>query len=427
MGVSATNRQAREQDDKDLRAHPASAIQTTAAWSPPPGLGRTLRPILALDDFEPAARRRLPRPIFGFVQGGAETNSARDSSRAAFADYDLIPRVLVDTAVRSQRTQLFGRSYAAPFGIAPMGASMLAAYDADLVLARAAAEAEIPFILSASSLTPLERVRQVGRTAWYQGYLPGDLARIEPLVERVGAAGFDTFVLTVDVPVTANRENNVRAGFSIPLRPSIGLAWQGITHPVWLLGTALRTLATLGLPYIENMDAERGPPILSRAFVRAQGPRERLAWPHLEAIRRRWAGRLVVKGVLAGEDAHIAAESGVDAVMVSNHGGRQLDHAIAPLRALPGVVARRGDMTVILDGGLRRGTDVLKALALGADFVFVARPFLFAAAVAGAAGVQHAIRLLSTEIDRDMALLGISALRELGPAYLRMGPRAVAA
>ena len=411
---------AADQRYEDQGAPPKPAVGNTAVWSPAANVPRKLRAILSLEDFEAAARRHLPRPIFGFIQGGAETNASRDTNRAAFADYSFIPRVLVDTAARSQATSLFGRRYAAPFGIPPMGASMLAAYDADVVFARAAAEANIPFILSASSLTPLERVRREGRTSWYQSYVPGDLPRIERLVDRVGAAGFDTFVLTVDVPVTANRENNVRAGFSIPLRPSVGLAWQGVSHPGWLLGTWLRTLRTMGVPHIENTDAERGPPILSRDFVRAQGPRERLAWPHLEAIRKRWPGTLLVKGLLAGADARIAAESGVDGVMVSNHGGRQLDGAIAAFRALPDVVAQKGGMAVILDSGVRRGTDVLKALALGADFVFVGRPFLYANAIAGADGVRHAIRLLSTEIDRDMAMLGVARLAELGTSYIRL-------
>jgi len=395
----------------------ADAPPTVAARAPS-SVPRRLRGMLSLEDFEPAARRRLPRPIFGFIAGGAETNASLHANRAAFDDHAFIPRVLIDTAARSQAATLFGRDHAAPFGIAPMGAINLAAYDADAVLAEAALDAGIPFILSASSLTPMERIARLNPGAWYQSYVPGDLPRIERLVDRVAASGFATFVLTADVPVTANRENNIRAGFSIPLRPSIGLAWQGLTHPAWLVGTALRTLRHHGVPHVENMDADRGPPILSRAFVRAQGPREKLAWTHLEAIRRRWRGRLVVKGLLAPEDAHIAAASGADGVIVSNHGGRQLDHAIAPLRALPGVVARAGGMTVMLDGGVRRGTDVLKALALGADFVFVGRPFLFAAAAAGAAGVRHAIGLLQAEIDRDMALLGIGTLDALGPGLL---------
>jgi L-lactate dehydrogenase (cytochrome) len=392
---------------------------TFATARPKPAAPRHLRRFLALHDFEATARRHLPRMLYGFVSGGVETDWTLRENRAAFGDWAFVPRVLVDTSGRSTATTLFGREYAAPFGIAPMGASALIAYRGDLVLAQAAAAANIPMIMSASSLIPLEEVRRNGPNTWYQAYLPGERARIEPLVDRVAAAGFDTFVLTVDVPVSANRENNIRNGYAIPLKPNLRLAWEGITHPRWLLGTLLRTIARHGMPHFENMDAGRGPPIVSRTLMRAFGERDRLNWQHLELIRRRWKGRLVVKGVLAAADARIARESGCDGVIVSNHGGRQLDGAIPSLHALPEVAAEAGGMTVMLDSGVRRGTDVLKALALGARFVFVGRPFLCAAALGGEAGVAHAIRLLAEEVNRDMALLGINRLSELGSALIR--------
>ena len=287
----------------------------------------------------------------------------------------------------------------------------MAAFEGDLVLARAAAAANIPMILSGASLTKLEDVRAEGPNSWFQAYLPGDPARITELVDRVAASGYDTFVLTVDVPVSANRENNVRSGFSTPLRPSLRLAWDGLIRPRWLFGMFFRTLLTHGMPHFENM----GPrvPLLTGSGRRDAGRRDRLAWPHLELIRKRWKGKLVVKGILDPEDAHIARETGADGVIVSNHGGRQLDGAVAPLRALPAVAARAGAMTVMLDGGVRRGTDVLKALALGAQFVFIGRPFLYAAAIAGVSGVRHAAGLLHEEVDRDMALLGISTLEQM--------------
>ncbi len=396
-----------------------SAPATRAAPRPgetvPPGLRR----FLSLADFEPVARRRLPRPIYGFIAGGVETDAALRGNMAAFGNYSLVFRALVDVAGRTAATTLFGRQYAAPFGIPPMGGVGMAALEADLALARAATASGIPFILSASSLVTMEEVARAAPGSWYQCYQPGDSARIERLVDRVAAAGFEVFALTVDVPVNANRENNVRNGFSIPLRPTPGLAWQGITHPRWLVGTALRTLLQRGMPHVENMDATRGPPIVSRNFVRDVGERDRLTWQHLELIRRRWRGKLVVKGILAAGDARLARECGADGVIVSNHGGRQLDYSAAPLDMLAEVAAEAGGMTVMLDGGVRRGTDILKALALGAAFVFVGRPFLFAAAVAGEAGVRHAISLLRTEVERDMALLGIDRLSALGPEFLR--------
>ena len=375
---------------------------------PPP---RTLRRILALDDFEDAARRHIPRPIFGYVTGGAETNASRRANRDVWDEIAFVPKTLVDTSGRAQKTTLFGHTYDAPFGIAPMGGTAMAAYEGDLVLARAAAAANVPMVLSGASLTPLERVREAGPTAWFQAYLPGEAGPITELVERVARARYDTLVLTVDVQVAANRENNVRSGFDTPLRPTLRLAWDGIIRPRWLFGMFLRTLLLHGMPHFENM----GPrvPLVTRTGERARGRRDKLSWKHLELMRRLWKGRLVVKGILDKDDARIARESGVDGIIVSNHGGRQLDGAVAPLRVLPGIAAKAGGMTVMMDSGVRRGTDVLKALALGAHFVFVGRPFLYAAAIAGEPGVLHAIKLLREEIDRDMALAGIATLAEM--------------
>ncbi len=401
----------------------APAAARAAAAAPARIAARTRRAAgsaryLSLEDFETHARRRLPRMLYGFVAGAAETSASLRCNRASFERYALVPRVLVDTGTRSTATTLLGRRYAAPFGIAPLGASALCAYRGDVVLAQGAAAAGIPMILSASSLIPLEQVREAGGD-WYQAYLPGDGARIEALVARVAAAGFHTLVLTADVPVPANRENNVRNGFSLPVVPGPRLCWQALTHPRWLMGTALRTFVRHGMPHFENMDAGRGPPILSRNLVRELGRRDGLTWEHLRQIRRQWSGKLIVKGILSAADAQLASDCGADGVIVSNHGGRQLDGAASPLQVLPAIAARKGAMALMIDGGIRRGTDVLKALALGADFVFVGRPFLYAAALGGAAAVAGAAALLAEEILRDMALLGITQLGELGPQHLQ--------
>ena len=385
---------------------------------------RKLRRILSLDDFEIAARRHLPRPIFGFIAGAAETNATWRDNREAFGDYGFLPRGLVDTSKRSQATELFGRLYAAPFGIPPMGIAAIAAYRADLVLARAAARCNIPFILSGSSLIRLEDVIVENPDSWFQAYLPGDDARILGLVDRVAAAGFKTLVVTIDVPVSANRENNIRNGFTTPLKPGLRLAWDGLIRPNWLVNTWVRTLLQHGMPHFENSYATRGAPILSRDVARDFGMRDHLNWRHLDLIRKRWHGKLALKGVMNREDARIARESGVDGVLVSNHGGRQLDGTVSPLRILPEIADLAGPMTVMFDSGVRRGTDVLKALALGARFVFVGRPFLFAASIAGDAGVEHAAGILSQEISRDMALLGIDRLDHMKKELLMQIRRA---
>ncbi len=374
---------------------------------------RVLQRMLSLHDFEAAARRRLPRPIFGYIAGAAEDSRSLQDNRSAFDELAFSPRVLVDVSGRSQRTELFETSYAAPFGLAPMGISALSTYRGDIVLARAAQAAQIPAILSGTSLIALEDVIAAAPDTWFQAYLPGDPQRIAALVDRVARAGFKTLVLTVDIPVSANRENNIRTGFSTPLKPSLRLAWDGLTRPRWLVGTFARTLLAHGMPHFENSFASRGAPIVSRHVLRDFSARDHLSWTHVDQIRRRWKGRLVIKGILSARDAMLARDHGADAVIVSNHGGRQLDGAVAPLRILADVVDAVGELPVMVDSGFRRGSDVLKALALGARFVFVGRPFNYAAAVAGEAGVAHAIGLLSDEVDRNMAMLGVSRCAEL--------------
>jgi L-lactate dehydrogenase (cytochrome) len=379
----------------------------------PPAVPPALRRYLCLDDFEATARRRIPKFLYGYISGGAETDAAVRDNRKAFDEYGFVPRVLNDVSGRDQTTTLFGKTYASPFGIPPMGSSALCAYRGDVVLARAAAATKVPMILSASSLITLEDVRRENPDAWYQAYLAGEPSRIEPLVDRVAAAGYDTFVVTADVPVPPNRENNIRNGFQVPMAVTPRVAWDIASHPHWLLGCWARTVINHGMPYFENMDAQRGPAVLAKNLMRNIGQRDQLAWKHVELIRGRWKGKLVVKGLIAPQDARIARESGVDGVMLSNHGGRQLDYTVSALRTLPEIAAEAGGMTIMLDGGVRRGTDVIKALALGAHFVWVGRPFLYAAIAGGQGGVEHAITLLRDEIDRDFALMGIRSIGEI--------------
>lgn len=382
-----------------------------------------LATVLSLNDLEAAACRYLPRPLFAFVSGAAEDDRSVRNNTLAFGEYSFVPRVLVNVSVRDQAVKLLGRTYAAPFGIAPMGLSAISAYRADIVLARAAAAAGIPMILSGSSLIRLEDVAAAAPGTWFQPYLPGDDGRIDALLNRAEAAGYETLVLTVDVPIAGNRENNIRNGFSTPLRPSLRLAWDGLSRPQWLLKTMARTLLAHGMPHFENAFAERGSPILSSTVMDNFSGRDDLTWRHFERIRHRWKGKLILKGILRADDAVMARDIGADGIIVSNHGGRQLDGAVAPLQVLPEIVQSVPDIPVMIDGGIRRGTHVLTALSLGAKFVFVGRPFLYAAAIGGETGIAHTIRLLSEEIDRNMALLGIRTCGEMTPDLAR-GPRA---
>jgi L-lactate dehydrogenase (cytochrome) len=376
--------------------------------------------ILCLDDFESEARRHLPRPVFEYLAGGVEDNVTREANRMAFRDWEFVPRVLAGVQHRETSATLFGHNYSAPFGVAPIGIAALYAYRGDLVLARAARDANLPMVMSGSSLIRLEDVFAESPEVWFQAYLPGDAKQMMDLLERVKRAGYGTLVITVDVPVSANRENNTRAGFSTPLKPTLRLAWDGITHPRWLVGSFLRTIARHGMPHFENNYATRGAPIMSPSVLRDLSNRGNLNWDDLARIREFWKDRrLIVKGILHAGDAKKACELGVDGVVVSNHGGRQLDGAVASLRVLPEIVAACGQVPVMLDSGVRRGTDVIKALALGAKFVFLGRSFGYAAAVGGVEGVLHAFRILQTEIDRDMAMLGINSLGDLMPGFLR--------
>jgi L-lactate dehydrogenase (cytochrome) len=375
-----------------------------------------LKDILCLDDFEDPARRYLPRPIFGYISGAVETNASLAGNRSAFAEYDFLPRVLVNTRARNQKTTIFGRTYDLPFGFPPMGGTSLAAFQGDTVLAKVAAELNTVMIQSGASLATLEKVKEAGPTAWFQAYLPGDPSIITPLVERAQRAGFEVLVLTVDVQVASNRENNVRNGYSSPLKPTPRLAWDCMIRPRWLIGNFLRTVMTSGMPHLENMGFPRIP-ILGNTD-RPRLARDGLAWEHVELMRKIWKGKLVLKGVLSPADVRVARESGVDGIMISNHGGRQLDGTVAPMRMLPAARSEAGDMTIMMDSGIRRGTDILKAFALGAQFVFIGRPFLYAASIAGEEGVHHGASLMREELSRNMAMLGINTMAEMKREFL---------
>jgi L-lactate dehydrogenase (cytochrome) len=410
--------QINESADGATMAQAARKPAAPAASAQAPALPARLGHVLCLDDFETAARRHLPGPVFAYISGAVERNHSLRANARSFEQYEFITRVLIDMSRRTTATTLLGKRYSAPFGIAPMGICALSAYRGDLVLTQAAARENVPMIMSGSSLIRMEEIARANPDAWFQAYLPGDEANIVALVQRVQAAGFRTLVVTVDASIASNRENNVRAGFSTPLRPSVRLAWEGVTHPRWLFGTFLKTIVRHGMPHFENNYARRGAPILSPNVERDFSDRGHLNWEHFRMIRRMWPGQLVIKGILDVRDARLAVENGADGIIVSNHGGRQLDGTVAPLRVLPQIVEACPQVPVMIDSGFRRGTDVLKALALGAKFVFIGRPFNYAASVAGEAGVRKGIALLRDEVSRNMAMLGVTSLADVDASFL---------
>jgi len=374
---------------------------------------------LSIADLARIARRTLPASVYGYVSGGSDDQTSLRANRAAFERWRFRPRPLVDVSQRSLNVALFGTPYAMPIGIAPMGVAGLCGFDADMALARAAMAAHVPAILSAASTTALERVMHAAPGTWYQAYLPAQRDIILPLLQRLRAANVNVLVVTVDVPIAAVRENELRNGFSVPLRLTPRLVAGALTRPVWLMRTFARTLLRQGIPHFENFTATRGGPILTTNHQDHRAGRAAMTWDVMADVRAHWPGVLLIKGILRAEDARRAQRMGCDGIIASNHGGRQLDGAITPLDALPAIVAAVPQtFPVLIDGGFRRGTDILKALALGARCVFLGRAAMYGLAAGGQAGVTHALSLLRRELDTDLALLGCPDVVRLCPDYL---------
>jgi isopentenyl diphosphate isomerase/L-lactate dehydrogenase-like FMN-dependent dehydrogenase len=377
-----------------------------------------------IEDLRLMAKKRLPRVAYDYLEWGAEDDVTLRENRAAFEHIRLKPRTLVDVSARSQKTEVFGKTFDAPFGIAPTGAAGLYCFEADIELARAAQTANVPFVLSTASFTAMERVAEAsGGTKWFQLYMSKDREPAERLVMRARDAGFEALVVTTDVPVGANREYNRRNGFEIPFRLNLANMIDGALHPRWLTDVFLRTLLDSGVPRFQNVDTNTGGRIIAKDLSQFRARRDALDWSDLQWLREIWPRKLMVKGVLTAQDAVLAAYNGADGIFVSNHGGRQLDGAISPMTALPEIVDAVGSrITIMLDSGIRRGTDIVKALALGADMVFVGRATLYGATVAKQAGAEHALALLKAEVDRVLALLGCRSVADLGPQHLQMPP-----
>lgn len=369
-----------------------------------------------VNDLREAAKRCLPRGVFEYVDRGTEDELAVQNNRAAFDLILLKPRVLVDVSKRSMVIPLFGLASAMPLAIAPTGAAGLLCYQGEVKIAKAAARAGIPFTLSTYSINSMEQVADsAGGRLWFQLYMWPDRAMSHQLVQRAKSAGYEALVVTVDTVVAPNREYNQRNGFSLPFRLNRRNAVDLMTHPRWLTHVMLRYLLKSGMPQFENLpDALRQSLMTLPAKRRALPKTDSLTWDDLKELRRIWSGPLMVKGILDADDAERAVQCGVDAVIVSNHGGRNLDCSVPPITALPLVVERvNGRADVMLDSGIRRGSDIAKALALGAKTVFAGRVPLWGVAVDGEPGAYHAMMLLAQEFDRVMASMGCAQVSDL--------------
>lgn len=363
-----------------------------------------LERIYNVKDMRDAARRRLPKGIFEFIDRGSEDDEAIRNNREAFRRIKLRPQVLVDVSRRSTETSIFGRKLGMPLAIAPTGAAGLVWYEGELELARAAAAFNIPFTLATRSMSSIADVAsKAGDTLWFQLYVWRERAMSFELVERVRAAGIQALLVTLDVPVAPNREFNRRNGFTFPFKSSPRALWDMARHPRWLTTVIGRYYATTGMPRYESHP----------------GIADNLTWDDIRELRRRWPRTLMVKGILRPEDAVRAVDCGADAVIVSNHGGRCLDATVAPIDALPDIVSAVGHRaTVIVDSGVRRGTDIVKALALGASCVLSGRPCLYGLSVAGQAGARKVLSMLRDELSTAMGQVGCPTVEELGAHIL---------
>lgn len=375
-----------------------------------------LETALNIADLREAARRRLPRGLFDFIDRGVEDDAALRNNRAALDRIRLRPRVLADVSARKQTTTLFGRPQAMPLVIAPTGPTGMLWYRGEIELARAAAKAGIPFTLASPAVVPMEDViAQGGGRPWFQLYMWRDREMSYRIVERAKAAGFETLVLTVDAIVAPNREFHARNGFTIPMTLSARNLFDLASHPRWLLGVAGRYWRNGGLPRPQNYTPDRttNPPV--RPLGQSIDKNESLTWNDVRALRDKWRGTLIVKGILHPEDAVNAVDAGADGIVVSNHGALGCDAAMASIDALPAIADAAGSRaTVLIDSGFRRGTDIVKALALGAKAVLVGRATLYGTAAGGEAGAARAIDILRQEIDRTLAQLGCRHVAELG-------------
>lgn len=367
------------------------------------------------DDFRLRAKRYLPRFVYDYVAGGAEDETCLRTNAEDLAALRLLPNCLRDTTSIDTSIEVFGRTWKNPVGVAPVGFNGLVRPNGDVLLARAAASQGVPFVLSTASNSRLEEVRAAAPDApqWMQLYVMTDRSIAEQMVRRAAAARFEALVLTVDVPVSGMRERDVRNGFKLPFRPGPKTLFDLVSHPLWSLW-----MAAHGAPGFVNLsestDAKASAQVQAALLARAMD--RALVWDSLAWLRSIWKGPLLLKGVLHRDDAAKAMHAGVDGLIVSNHGGRQLDAAPSTISVLQGVVdAVEERLPVFVDSGFRRGSDVIKAIALGARGVFLGRAAVWGLAAEGEQGAAKAIGLVSTEIERTLTLLGAASLRELGP------------
>jgi L-lactate dehydrogenase (cytochrome) len=379
---------------------------------------RRLARSATVDDLRRIARRRLPRGVFDYIDGGAEDELTMAANSVAYRRLTFSPRVLRDVSQVDTSSSLLGRALTYPLVLAPTGFTRIAHSQGELAVARAARRAGLPYALSTLGTRSIEEVAEVGSDRlWFQVYTWRDRDLVAELIKRAAFAGYEAICLTVDTAVLGRRERDVRRGFTLP--PKIGLSTiiDGIVHPGWLWD--FLTSEPIVFANVAGMSVGDGTDAISLAEYVGTQFDPGLSWDDVDWLRQHWDGPIVVKGIQSVADAVIAAERSVDAIVISNHGGRQLDSAPATLDVLPAIAAAVGDRTeIICDGGVRRGSDIVKALALGADAVMTGRPYLYGLGAAGEAGVDQVLANFESEMKRTMALIGCTSVGDLGPDHL---------
>ena len=367
-----------------------------------------------IDELRQIAKRRLPRFVFDYVDGGSEDERTLAGNRAAFERLRWRPRTLVDVSARSTATTLLGRAAQMPAIVGPTGLNGLDWRDGDLALARATAAAGLPFAMSTVCMSYIEDIaREASSGLWLQAYVFRERAITDRLIARAAAAGCDALILTSDFPVAGKRERDLRSGLLPKQRFTLATKLDMLRHPRWLATVATRR------PRFVNVERELGAGRNVNEFVGHDMFDPSLDWDDLARFREQWPGKLLLKGVLRADDAERAARLGVDGLILSNHGGRQLDAAISGMEALPEVVAAVGrQVAVMVDGGVRRGADIARAVALGAAGVMLGRAPLYGLAAGGEAGAAHALAILRDELDRTLALTGCRSVADLTPDLL---------
>ena len=371
--------------------------------------------IVNIADMRRAAQRRLPKIVFDFIDGAAEDELGKARNESGFHNITVTPRYLVDVAERSQKVEIFGESYASPFGIGPTGMANIAWPTADTVLAEAAAAADLPFTLSTAATTTIEDIaKKIPEHFWFQVYAQKDRNVTGDLFQRAADAGAKVLMVTVDTPIPAKRERDIRNGFILPLKLSLKHIADAARKPGWSW-----QFIRNGAPNFEIVTRYADPNASTQslaAFIASQVSPS-LTWDDLGWMRDAWDGPLVLKGLTSVADCELAKARGADGVLLSTHGGRNFDPGPAPIAVLPAVRKAVGDdMMVMLDSGIRRGSDIGKALALGADFCFVGRATLYGAAAAGRAGVDRSLAILQDELDRFLGQSGYPDVNDLREA-----------